>query len=266
VKKVLIVGNGSGSVKVARMLLTATNSEDGAPRGGAINIELTADGSVPEWIQLLPAGKDVKGRDGRNWLNDRPEGIVAAFAREGKDIPIDWEHSSELKAPNGEEAPAAGWIKQMEIRNGEIWGQVEWTARAKEQIANREYRYISPVFLYEIATLRISRITSAGLTNRPNLQLAALNTENNERKEISMELAQLLAALGLPATATFAEALNRITAMKSDYATAMNRAENPPLDKFVPRADYDTVVTRATNAEAALKTKAAADLDMAINT
>ncbi len=162
-----------------------------------MNIELQADGTVPEWIQLLPAGGVVKGRDGRTWINDRPENILAAFQAEDKDLPIDWEHASELKAPRGDQAPAAGWLKEMELRNGEIWGLVEWTAKAIEQIKNREYRYISPVFVYEKESLRIIRITSAGLTNQPNLHLAALNKENNkhqDRKEKFMELAQLLAA------------------------------------------------------------------------
>jgi len=245
----------------------ARNAEEGIPKGMAINIELAQDGTVPEWIQLLPAGTDVKGRDGRGWKNDRPDMVLAAFAVEGKDIPIDWEHASELKAPQGDPAPAAGWIKEMELRGGAVWGKVDWTARAKEQIANREYRYLSPVFLYEIETRRIFRITSAGLTNQPNLQMSALNNENkNGRKEINMDLAQLLAALGLPATATFAEALNRVAALKQEHATALNRAENPPLDKFVPRADYDKVVAQATNAEKTLKDKTAADLETAITT
>lgn len=248
----------------------ARNTEDGIPRGVALNIELGADGTVPERIQLLPAGPEVKGRDGRSWINDTPANIQAAFASEGKDLPIDWEHASELKAPKGDQAPAAGWIKELELRNGEIWAQVQWTARAVEQIKNREYRYISPVFVYERKSRRIVRITSAGLTNQPNLYLAAFNNETHNHKagkeKDSMELAQLLAALELPATATFAEALNRISALKQEHATALNRADNPSLDKFVPRADYDKAVEKANNAERALKDRDAADLETAIAT
>ncbi|MEN6375334.1 MAG: phage protease [Smithella sp.] len=248
----------------------AINTENGIPLAIALNIELQlqADGTVPDWIQLLPAGTEIKGRDGRTWINDQPAIVLAAFTDDGKDLPIDWEHSSEKKAPYGDPAPAAGWIKQMEIRNGETWVQVQWTPRAIEQIKNREYRYISPVFVYEKATLRIVRITSAGLTNQPNLYLTALNNENkkNRKENISMELVQLLAALGLPATATFAEALNSISRIKQDYSIALNRVENPSLDKFVPRADYDKVVEKATNAEKALKDKADAELEKDINT
>jgi len=101
--------------------LIACNTTEDIPKGIALNIELPADGTVPEWIQLLPAGQEVNGRDGRKWLNDRPDMILAAFAAEGKDVPVDWEHASEIKAPQGEPAPAAGWMKKMELRNGEIW-------------------------------------------------------------------------------------------------------------------------------------------------
>lgn len=245
------------------------NSEEGIPRGVAINIELGADGTVPEWIQLLPGGAEVKGRDGRSWMNDRPQAILEAYASEGKDLPIDWEHATELKAPRGDQAPAAGWIKGLELRDGRIWARVDWTAQASEHIRSRAYRYISPVFVYERESRRIVRITSAGLTNQPNLYLASLNQEQknaDQRKEqCQMELAQLLAALGLPATATFAEAINRISAIKDEHAKAINRAENPPLDKFVPRADYDEAVAKAANAEQAMKTREAEDLEKAIN-
>jgi phage I-like protein len=244
----------------------AINTQDGIPRGVALNIELTGDGNVPERIQLLPAGNQIIGRDGRKWLNDRPDNLLAAFSADGRDLPIDWEHASEIKAPNGEQAPAAGWIKALELQNGELWARVEWTPSAVGHIRNREYRYISPVFVYEKETRRINRITSAGLTNQPNLFVAALNQETKKTKEEIMELAQLLAALGLPATATFAEALNRIGAINQEHATALNRAENPPLDKFVPRADYDKALERATNAETSLKKKEDDALETAINT
>ncbi|MEN6466558.1 MAG: phage protease, partial [Syntrophaceae bacterium] len=117
---------------------------------------------------------------------------------------------------------------------------------------------------------RIVRIVSAGLTNQPNLYMAALNQEQldeNLRKEKEiMDLAKLLAALGLPATTTFEEALNRIAANKRELETALNRAESPSLDKFVPRADYNKALERATNAETALNKIKEADLEKAINT
>lgn len=138
--------------------------------------EVTA---APGWIQLLPAGPDVIGRDGRQWKLSDPAAIVAAFQRRQTNMVVDWEHATEHRAPAGLEAPAAGWIDALEVRQGAIWGNVEWTDRAAAQIRAREYRFISPVFQYEKQTGEIRALVSAGLTNSPNLQLAALNREEN---------------------------------------------------------------------------------------
>jgi len=66
----------------------------------------------PGWLLLVPAGR-FEGRDGRFWVNDRPDAIVAAFEAAGQPLPIDWEHATEIKAPAGDPAPAAGWITAL---------------------------------------------------------------------------------------------------------------------------------------------------------
>lgn len=239
----------------------------------AINIELPEDGSVPEWLELIPAGPEVVGRDGRAWLLDRPDEVVANSLG-GRDLPLDWEHSTEIKAPKGEPAPAAGWVTELQNRGGAVWGRVEWTPRGREAVANREYRYISPVFLFDKATRRIVRLKSAGLTNSPNLHLTALNRGTDpgstDHEETAMKLSEALRkALGLAEEATEADALTAINRMKDEHRTALNRADNPSLEKFVPRADYDQALERATNAEQALadreKETLEAEIEAAIN-
>ncbi len=134
------------------------------------------DGPPPEWIELLPTGPEVVGMDGRRWVNDTPQRILTAFQQRGRPMVIDWEHASEHRAPHGLDAPAAGWIDRMEVRAGAIWGHVqEWTARARQQLTERAYRFLSPVFQFEKVSGRIVNITSAALTNTPNLTLVALN-------------------------------------------------------------------------------------------
>lgn len=232
----------------------------------ALNFELPADGSVPEWIQLIPAGRIVTGRDGRSWLNDNPAGIIASFAGNEAPIPVDIEHATEIRAPEGNAAPAMAWVEEMKDRDGgSVWGKAEWTPKGREMVANKEYRYLSPVLIYERASGRIVGISSVGLTNKPNLFLNALNREESNQKEENMDK-ELLAALGLPETATMAQALNAIATLKSDLATARNRTETPSLDKYVPRADYDAAVGKATNAEQKLRERDAADLEKGINT
>ncbi|GAP66271.1 Mu-like prophage I protein [Mizugakiibacter sediminis] len=231
----------------------------------ALNVELmpSAEGAAPTWVELIPAGPDVVGRDGRRWTFDpaAADAVLAAFAQRGIDLLIDWEHASETRAPNGLEAPAAGWTQQLELRDGNaLWGRVEWTPRAAQQIADREYRFLSPVFEYEPATGRIVRLVSAALTNKPNLPLKALNQEN---PSVSLSAA-LAAALGLATDATDEAAVAAVNQLKAT-ATAANREQTPSLDKYVPRADYDQVLARATNAEQALAERKRADHKAAVD-
>jgi phage I-like protein len=214
-----------------------------------------ANGDLPDWVPLVPAGQ-VIGRDGRQWRNPHPEQVAESFRQLRRDLPIDIEHSTELKGPKGEPAPAVGWVMELEVRAGEIWGRTEWTGDGKALVANRAYRYLSPVIIYDRASGDIVGITSVGLTNQPNLVLPALNSDNGGDPPPHTEdtmLKALLAALGLPEDADQETALAKIKELKSEMAAAANRAEAPSLEKFVPRADYDAALARATNAEQAMK-------------
>ncbi|MDR3631721.1 MAG: phage protease [Desulfocapsaceae bacterium] len=226
---------------------------------------IQAENGLPEWVCLLPAGP-VVGRDGRAWNNSRPEAIIANFAVLARDLPIDIEHATELKGPKGEPAPAMGWIKELQVRDGAVWGRAEWNGTGSRLVADKRYRYLSPVILYQEADRTIVGLTSVGLTNQPNLKLPALNSEQGDQspKEESM-LKALLAALGLPENATEAEAVAAVTGLKTDLATAANRAENPSLEKFVPRADFDAALAKAANAEQSLAEMKAGQLETAIN-
>lgn len=212
----------------------------------------------PEWIELIPAPSAdgmVAGRDGRAWLFDaaaRAE-VISQFAGRAVDVVIDREHATELKAPQGDEAPAAAWVFELQPRgNGSLWGRARWTPRAAQQVTDREYRYLSPVFDFDPTTRRIHRLVSVALTNRPNLRVSALNAEESHMK-LS---AALLAALSLPESATESEAISAIGKLRTDLSTALNAERAPSLDRFVPRSDYDALMTRATNAEGALHAQA----------
>jgi len=247
----------------------------------ALNFELPADGTVPEWLELLPAGDLVAGRDGRTWRNPDPDSVVQQTLALGRDTPLDWEHATELKAPKGERAPAAAWITELQVRNGAIWGRVAWTDAGRASVANREYRYISPVFHYHRETLVIQRITSAGLTNSPNLYITALNQSGTgPEEELPVKLsAALIAALALKEGATDDDAVAAINQMKADKTAAeqaktkaegdleaaLNRA-TPGLDQFVPRADYNTAINQTKELQAKLDARDKADLETQIET
>lgn len=225
-----------------------------------------ASGAAPEWVQLLPAGAEVVGRDGRRWVNDRPADVVAAF-NSAEPLPVDEEHATDLAAPEGQPAPAAAWIEELQLRaDGSIWGRTAWNSRGKDLVGNRAYRWLSPVFDFEKATGRILRLAGAALTNRPNLRLTALNREEGS----VMDRKRLCQSLGLSETATddevcaaIATARNRVTSLETDLATARN---TPDPTKFIPKAQHDAVVERATNAERKLKDIEAAGREQEITT
>ncbi len=218
----------------------------------AINAVLPLD-APPEWIELIPAGAIVKGRDGRQWVND-PDGVVADFSLKARSLPLDWEHATEIKSPKGERAPAAGHIEAVEQREGgAIWGRVNWTPQGGEDVRTGAYRYISPVFAYDKNTGRIVGLISAGLVHEPNLGLKALNSAHNNHEDKQMDLKQVYEALGLVDGANEDQILAAVNKLKADREVAINKATTPDLALFVPRADHDQAVARAVNAEKTLQ-------------
>ncbi len=118
-------------------------------------------------------------------------------------------------APQGNPAPAAGWITEFAVRDGAIWGRVEWTARAASAIRAHEYRYISPVFQYAPGAGTITRLLRAGLTNNPNLYLTAISAAGDEETKMNEFLKQLREMLGLSPDASPDDILKEIGAMAS---------------------------------------------------
>lgn len=129
-----------------------------------------------QWVHLLTPGV-IQARDGRTFVMDDPKAVVAATLRwaGATDIAVDYEHQIDLAKINGKPAPAAGWIKRLDVRDSGIWGLVEWTDAAARMIAAKEYRYVSPVIRLT-SDLRIVDIIRVALTNSPALDLVALAT------------------------------------------------------------------------------------------
>lgn len=225
----------------------------------ALNFELPAaqgQAALPEWLELVPAG-EFQGRDGRRWINDQPDQVLAYNQALNRDTVVDIEHASELKAPQGEPAPAGGWIRELAVRDGAVWGRVEWTDLGTGLLSSRHYRYYSPALLYD-AEHRVRGIASVGLTNKHNLDLPALNHQSTSPKqEQAMTLpAAIRKALGLADDAGEAQALNAIDTLKSEKQVALNAAQQPPdLAKYVPRADYDALKTKHGELETALNSE-----------
>lgn len=233
-------------------------------------IALNSVGGVPNQIQLLPAGH-VVGRDGRQFTNDQPNEIVSHFQVDSGDAVIDYEHSTDFAM--GDSAPAAGWIKQMHVRDdGEIWADVEWTSRAANYISNKEYRYISPVLMVrEDQANRVVAVIRASLTNAPNLHLKALNKPQNPQphtEQPAMDKDQrkaLCQMLKLNGEASDKSILDAVKTLQDDTKIALNKAEQPDNTKFVPIADYQSVTTQLEEATVELNKQQEADVEAEVD-
>lgn len=202
------------------------------------SIEIPAGDSVPEWVHLLPIGREFYGRDGRGpyRIPDQAAAqriIEATIAyQKGADLPFDYDHQLVFAEKNGQPAIASGWIKELAVRPDGIWGRVEWTAKAAAHIAAKEYRYLSPMFAHD-KDGNVLRLAGAGLTNVPNLEISAIASQHGE--EDTMDLVKILAMLfGLPETSDQAAIVAHCQKLLSGFSAVAQRlgiaeANNPVL-------------------------------------
>ncbi|HRD86776.1 MAG TPA: phage protease [Accumulibacter sp.] len=234
--------------------IAALSGSDGRGAVAACAVDLSAAGSAPADFRLLPAGSfrswDGRPQDAAAWVMTPEDGqrLVAEASARTSDRVIDYEHATIKRAQSGEKSPAAGWFRKLEWRPGSgLWAiGVQWTAQAAKHIAAREYRYLSPVFSYDEASGRVLTLLHASLTNDPGLDgltdLAALAAElfalppNRQEQSMPETLKKLLAALGLQDTASEAEALSAVAALKTNVATLSAQIATPDPARFVPVA------------------------------
>lgn len=150
-------------------------------------------------IMLTPWGS-VDSKNGTFVVNDESAKlIVAAFAAGQKDIPIDFEHTTEGGdfATQSGAAPASGWITAIVPEAGVgIFALVKWNDKARAMIQADEYRYLSPVVVYRKKDLVAVEITSAALTNKPAIvEMLRVAAKENHAGDDDMDLKLLRTAL-----------------------------------------------------------------------
>lgn len=145
------------------------------------------------WAQLAKVGEFAGHPAGEFTITPEDlKAVVECFEAQTNPIVVDREHASTLE---GMEAPAAGWIQRLEIRpsddGDQLWGVVEWTERGAEQVRSGEYRFTSPVLIFD-APMRDSgeewpcRMHSAALTNCPFLDgMAAVTLSDRVLRSIA---------------------------------------------------------------------------------
>ena len=161
----------------------------------------SVDGA-PKEFQIFPYGQITLSIDGVAYLDDEAMNtIISGFEKRGNDMVIDYEHQT----LSGNQAPAAGWIKRL-VNKGKdgLWAVVEWTDKAREYIAKKEYRYFSPVFWVRDGDRKIIALKNVALTNDPqtnNLRpIIAKLDEGETKKEEAKLLEKLNKLLGMKET------------------------------------------------------------------
>ena len=165
--------------------------------------EAAADGLIR--VPLAITGKWVRGATTFVITRQDLESIVRNFReRQNGEINVDYDHASEMpEVAAGGPVPSAGRIVRLdppeESKNGSrksevgnraeepdfllptshsrllLYGWYEPTDRARELLANREYRFISPAIEWGSKNKRTGKsqgttLTSVALTNRPFLE------------------------------------------------------------------------------------------------
>ncbi|MFZ2269052.1 MAG: phage protease [Azonexus sp.] len=235
-------------------------------------LSVTLNASAGE-VQLLPDGvfraTDGSGRpdDAPCWrLNaDVAKRLIARMSAKPNPLVIDYEHQTLNAEKNGQPAPAAGWFAgtSLEYREGGGLFAINpaWTKRAAAHIDADEYKFASTVFEYDLASGDVLDIRMAALTNNPGLTgmaavaLTAINDSNHQEALMPELLKKLLAALGLPETATEDEVVGAVESMKKKAGEAEAKTAevaaltakvggNPDPSKFVGVAVMEQLQTQ----------------------
>ena len=265
--------------------------------------------ALSDHFVLIPEGvfrSEIDGRpyDAPHWklTPERGRQIVAALNQRQIDMVIDYEHATLKSKTTGEPAPAAGWLKSAGFTYIEGVGlcstDFEWLDKAKAHIEAKEYKYISPVFLYS-KTGDVTALINVALTNTPALdqlpeaKLAAAAQEffaQNLPQDSEMDelLEQLRWMLNLPLSATAEEILAELGKLQQQIKEktgvalaansqnlfdaiaaieqlklAANSQATPDLTQYVPMAVYQEAVNQASTSAAQAKAKEIDDLILA---
>ena len=115
--------------------------------------------------------------------------IKENFDKQKTEIVIDYEHQTLY----GTEAPAAGWISELMIEGDKLLAKITWTEKAAEYIKNGEYKYVSPVYVFDSFDNKTNayigiKLHSVALTNTPFLdELGEVHANKNTQKEKNMD-------------------------------------------------------------------------------
>ena len=148
----------------------------------------TEDGRPLFWVQVLKAGT-VPDRD-VEITTDHIKSAAAQYIKHLETNPqnfrrFDYLHNGAKRVQSIEDRIASGWIHALETREDdqELWALVDWTDKAKQKIADREFRYVSSEIVFQ--GKEKAQLVGATLTNDP--AILALNGLFEDKTKMAKE-------------------------------------------------------------------------------
>ena len=212
--------------------------------------EAPADG----WFQIEVSGTHPVG-DGRRQVIDETalQSIVNRFREEAAaenfaGLLVDADHlSHDLENPTA----ALAWLKELDIRNGQLHGRLELTDLGESAVKGKRYKWFSTE--YSAADLealpdnavRPQRLSGLAFTNRPNNKGArpisnrdgttppGETTPNNDNNKDTMKT--IAEKLGLSAEATEADILQAIADLQSKVSEMETKEAETQADAVLNR-------------------------------
>ncbi len=143
----------------------------------ALKAEGVEEGTDESTVQVFRTGKFKHPLYGTFTITDEDLDRMQANFDEHRPKPptelvVDYEHMS---ADGRQIAPAAGWVKSLVRKAGELFAKVHWTPKAAGMIRAGEYRYISPEWHMHYKDKESGKdigptLLSMALTNRPFIE------------------------------------------------------------------------------------------------
>ena len=141
----------------------------------ALGVLDLVDAKAPTEFRIFSYGKNTSDKGDFIFDEKAAADVMAAFAKKGARLTMDYEHQAFNASSNGQPAPNSckAWTPTIRLdANGkpELWAtNCAWTDRARAFIESGEYLHFSPAFEADPKTMRVERIVNMALTNIPAL-------------------------------------------------------------------------------------------------
>lgn len=243
--------------------------------------------TATQWHLIVPKGEFPHPAGVVQVIDDEAVSAMASAFDPKRRVLVDFDHYSDLTNAQREKvqeagvqlpSEAAGWITSVQVSPNGLLGQIETTPMGRDKLANKEYRFLSPVWRRrDCARLDAERVrplalSKVGLTNEPNIAaipelVANRGTErligplvdflaNSEQDRLMSGVpimdyrAKLLVVLGLSPDATDEAIWSGIEAMKAKADSAKN-LENRATTAEAKLAEHEKLALK-NRVEAAL--------------